>query len=144
MAERDREAKHERDLLNFCLSVLDEHGEAFDPKCPPGVPAIARIVNGGAMGADMFADNWGRHWGRAVERFVPDWNEHGAAAGPIRNQRMLERLVQLRDAGETVAALLMPGGRGTDDMRRRLDKAGITIYTVNSFDSLGCPCHTKP
>jgi hypothetical protein len=139
---RAPEAAHERALLLYCLSVLDDHGPAFDPTCPEGSPSIGTVISGGTLGADAFGANWGRYFGRVVETFLPDWATFGRRAGPKRNQAMLERLVQLRDEGHVVAGLLMPGSTGTADMRRRLDAAGVTVYGIDSFEA--CLCHARP
>lgn len=76
------------------------------------------IIQGGARGADTFA----RHW--ACLRNVPcitipaKWHLEGRAAGVLRNQRMLDEF----DIG---LAVVFPGGRGTQDMIRRLTRANI-------------------
>jgi hypothetical protein len=54
---------------------------------------------------------------------MADWNTHGRAAGPIRNQRMLDEVKP-----ELVVAF--PGGRGTADMVRRAREAGVNVYLV--------------
>ncbi len=48
-----------------------------------------------------------------------DWANYGKGAGHIRNQQMLDSGIDL--------AIEFPGGRGTADMRRRLDKAGVKV-----------------
>lgn len=77
------------------------------------------VISGGAKGADTFGETWAKFWGIPVERFPADWDTHGKAAGHIRNQQMLASGVDI--------AIEFPGGRGTADMRRRLDKAGVEV-----------------
>ena len=71
-------------------------------------------------GADLWAREWARSKGTEVADFPADWTR-GRAAGPIRNQRMIVE-------GRPDGALIFPGGRGTQDMRRKLNKAGITRF----------------
>jgi hypothetical protein len=78
------------------------------------------VVHGGAPGADSLAgDIAGRILGLQVEVHPADWAKYGKAAGPIRNQEMLDSGIDF--------ALQFPGGKGTADMRRRLDKAGVSV-----------------
>lgn len=48
------------------------------------------IVSGGAKGADQVGERFAEQEGIPVQRFEPDWDEHGKAAGPIRNEEMAE------------------------------------------------------
>ena len=48
------------------------------------------LINGGARGADRQAQEWALANGIHVETYDADWHAHGRAAGPIRNQRMLD------------------------------------------------------
>lgn len=82
---------------------------------------IGFLIVGGTSGADYLAWQW------ADERNVPcgvynaDWKEHGRAAGPIRNQRML-------DDGKPDGVVAFPGGNGTADMIVRAKGAGLTVW----------------
>lgn len=82
-----------------------------------------RIIQGGATGADALARAW------CFSRFIPyenypaDWSRHGKAAGPMRNQRML-------DEGKPDLVLAFPGGRGTADMVQRARQAGVEVREV--------------
>jgi hypothetical protein len=75
-------------------------------------------------GVDLLA----RDWARAAEvpsiTFLAEWDKHGRAAGPIRNQQML-------DDGRPDLVVAFPGGRGTADMVRRASKAGIEVVHVS-------------
>lgn len=57
-----------------------------------------------------------------TERHPADWNEHGKAAGPLRNQEMV-------DLGANVC-LAFPhhGSRGTSDCIRRAEGADIPVH----------------
>ena len=84
---------------------------------------IAAIVQGGASGADELARWFAERKGIPCETFPADWEVHGRAAGPIRNQRMI-------DEGKPDLVVAFPGGRGTEDMIRRAEKAGIPVERV--------------
>lgn len=78
------------------------------------------VVQGGAAGADSLARQWASAHGVRCETFPADWKTHGRAAGPLRNQAML-------DAGAAYG-VGFPGGRGTADMARRLRAAGVDVF----------------
>lgn len=46
------------------------------------------IVSGGAKGADALGEQFAKENGFPIERHNADWNQHGRAAGPIRNKQM--------------------------------------------------------
>lgn len=99
---------------------LGEHILAYDTLFALG-PDVT-LVCGGARGADQMAIAWHNITGTPVEVFPADWKKHGRAAGPIRNQQML-------DAGADLV-IAFPGGRGTADMVQRARKAGIPVREV--------------
>lgn len=79
------------------------------------------VLQGGCpTGADKYAREWARDTETVCETFAANWNEEGPAAGPIRNQRMI-------DFGKPELVLAFPGGRGTADMVRRARAAGIKV-----------------
>lgn len=87
------------------------------------------VIEGSAQGADRAASNWARERARFVrhERYKADWNRHGKAAGPIRNQQMLDE-----GKPDVVWAFKSrPVSAGTDDMIRRAHKAGLPVYVVS-------------
>lgn len=47
------------------------------------------IIHGGARGADFLAGEVAKELGFKVEVYPADWDNHGRAAGPIRNVKML-------------------------------------------------------
>ena len=71
--------------------------------CKTGVDAIA---------ASLADDHYEDH-----ELHPADWDKHGRAAGPIRNEEMA--------ASKPEAAIVFPGGAGTRDMMLRLFAHGI-------------------
>lgn len=78
------------------------------------------VIQGGASGADARAREWARYHDIPCVTFEADWRTHGKAAGPIRNQRMI-------DEGKPDMVLAFPGGRGTADMVRRAMAAKIPL-----------------
>lgn len=88
-----------------------------------GPPEITEVISGMARGADSFAAEWAERFGFPLHKFPADWDKHGRAAGPIRNQQML-------DEGKPDLVLAFPGGRGTADMISRARKAGVEVRVV--------------
>jgi hypothetical protein len=86
-------------------------------------PAPTLLIEGGATGADHQAKMWAVAAKVPVRMFAADWRKHGPAAGPIRNQRML-------DEGKPDLVIAFPGGRGTADMVRRARSAGIEVREI--------------
>ena len=84
---------------------------------------IVCVIEGSATGADARAASWALKQGVPTETFPADWKTHGRAAGPIRNQRML-------DEGRPDMVVAFPGGRGTADMVRRAKAAGVPVVQV--------------
>jgi hypothetical protein len=81
------------------------------------------ILEGGASGADELARNWAAHNEVPCITIPARWDEEGRAAGPIRNQRML-------DLHEISLVVAFPGGRGTSDMVRRARRRRLEILHV--------------
>lgn len=59
------------------------------------LPADTMVMTGGCRGADRIADElirWSDHlWYLRTDVHFAEWEEHGKSAGPIRNQKMLDR-----------------------------------------------------
>lgn len=49
---------------------------------------VTEIVSGTAKGADFFGEQFAEEISVPVTKFPADWNKHGKAAGPIRNEEM--------------------------------------------------------
>lgn len=82
------------------------------------------VVHGGARGADALAgDIAGRVLGYEVEVHPADWHKHGRAAGPIRNQEMLDTGIDM--------VIAFAGGRGTADMVSRATRAGVLVVQTS-------------
>src|SRR5690348_8995897 len=77
------------------------------------------IIHGAARGADTIAGDYAQHLRIAVEAYPADWSK-GKAAGPLRNQQML-------DTGIDGVVAFDMGGSGTADMMRRAKAAGVPV-----------------
>jgi YspA, cpYpsA-related SLOG family len=82
------------------------------------------VITGGAKGADW----WGHYW--AIKRGVPykvfpaDWMTYGEAAGPVRDQQII-------DEGRPDVVIAFPGGTGTDEVINRAGLAEVPVVRVN-------------
>ena len=102
------------------------------------------VIEGGARGADRAAGWWAgcsplhgppsdhaeydeRQCPCDHERYPADWEKHGKAAGPIRNQQMLTE-----GKPDLVLAFHddLASSKGTRDMVMRATKAGIPTYVI--------------
>lgn len=85
------------------------------------------VIEGAAPGADTLAHQVREEEGWPGRRFPADWAGLGKAAGPIRNQKML-------DIGDPHLVLAfhnnLKDSKGTADMLRRARRAGIPIRLV--------------
>jgi hypothetical protein len=91
-------------------------------------PLDTVIISGAASGADTAAVDWAAvNWVSFIE-FPADWKKLKNAAGPIRNQQMINK-------GKPDLVLAFPGGTGTADMVRRARVAGIKVVEVTATDS---------
>jgi len=90
------------------------------------------IIHGAAKGADSIAGEIARKQGVKEEEFPAEWNKHGKAAGPIRNQKML-------DIGKPNLVLAfhdnIDSSKGTRDMIAKAKRAGIEtrVYSHSSI-----------
>lgn len=84
---------------------------------------IELLIAGGANGADALAVDWAGWHAVKSQVFNADWKTHGKVAGLRRNQRML-------DEGKPHLVIAFPGGRGTADMVRRAEVAGVPVAKV--------------
>lgn len=88
-------------------------------------PGEVVVISGTARGADALGEAWANRAGHPVERYPAKWKVDGVldrTAGFKRNQQMLDTGIDY--------AVEFPGGNGTADMRRRLDAADVTVWTV--------------
>lgn len=90
------------------------------------------IVHGAAKGADALAENYVHNTAQYLtdkgyrirqEKHPANWDKNGRAAGPIRNQEMVDKGADICVAFVKVGA----ANRGTTDCANRARKAGIEV-----------------
>lgn len=93
------------------------------------------IIEGGAKGADTIAREIATEEAWVVLEYQAQWNKYGRAAGPIRNQQMIDE-----GQPEEVVAFHMEGSRGTQDMIDRARKAGllVAVYKKERVNEENC------
>ena len=84
---------------------------------------FSALIHGHAPGADSLAAQWAASRNITRLGFRADWKKHGKAAGPFRNQKML-------DEGQPDLVVAFPGGRGTADMVRRAKLADVHVIQI--------------
>ncbi len=87
-----------------------------------GKDKISIVIHGAADGADCLGALAAQELGIPMVAVPADWKKHGLAAGPIRNQEMLDV-----HEPNLVLAFPDPASRGTWDMVRRAKKAEIEV-----------------
>ena len=80
------------------------------------------------QGQDIAHEPYPAEWHKidvpgAIIRYRPDGRPYNAAEGGWRNQRML-------DHGKPALVLAFRGNRGTADMCRRAEAAGVPVYRI--------------
>ena len=90
---------------------------------------VSVLIHGKARGADTLAAEWADERGLEVWAFPADWKRDGNAAGPLRNQRML-------DLAQPHGVVAFPGGVGTADMVRRAEAAGAVVMRVKPVPTI--------
>lgn len=89
------------------------------------------VLVGDALGVDECVRNVFHD--KNLKVFYADWGTHGHAAGPIRNQQMVDRLREMRDSGVLyceVVAVPGPTSKGTWDCVRRAVAAGFQVTVL--------------
>lgn len=97
-------------FINAWALLIEKHGSEFE------------VLNGGCKtGADKLARGCAAVGEYTCITEPAKWAARGKAAGPERNQRMI-------DKWKPDAAVAFPGGVGTADMVRRLRAASIPVW----------------
>lgn len=93
-------------------------------------PTDTVIIHGAARGADRLVGEIAEHMGFEVIPFPAEWERWGDAAGPIRNQQML-------DEGHPTAVIAFHNdlghSKGTRDMVRRARAAGLPVRVYRGY-----------
>lgn len=91
------------------------------------LPKDTIILEGGARGADTLARHAAEFLGLKVMEFPADWDQHGRAAGPLRNQKMI-------DEGPGLVIAFHPDiskSRGTGDTVGRAKRRNIPVEVIS-------------
>lgn len=78
------------------------------------------VAQGGASGADQHARDWCIRRKVRCSTFYAQWDQDGPAAGPIRNQYMLDEF-------KPDLVLAFPGGKESNDVVRKANRARIKV-----------------
>lgn len=100
------------DLLKTTLSALQITRGRF-----------ALVIHGAARGADRMAGTYAERHDIPCHEYPADWQAHGKAAGPLRNQQMLK-------LGKPDLVVAFAGGRGTADMVQQARAANVEVIEV--------------
>ena len=84
------------------------------------------IISGGAQGADTMAAQLAFEYGFRFIEFPANWRKYGKAAGPIRNQQMLDEHPDLVLAFHSD----ITKSKGTADMIARAKRKGTPTKLV--------------
>lgn len=104
-----------RDFDNY--RMLRDALDHLHEKTPVNV-----LIHGGARGADTLAGKWACDNNIPTSVHLAKWDKYGKSAGHIRNGDMLGEKPDL--------VVAFPGGRGTADMVRQAEKAGIDVVRM--------------
>lgn len=99
-------------------------------------PATTTIIHGYARGADTLAHQAAELLGMEVHDYPAAWETLGRAAGPIRNQVMLDS-----ESPDLVVAFHddIARSKGTLDMLTRAHRAGVRCILVTTIGILQWP-----
>jgi hypothetical protein len=105
-------------------------------------PDGLHVITGGADGTDKFAEKWCKisatlQWPNNLtyETVKADWERHGRAAGPIRNDQMLKLLLSIEDEYRVGAFIdkPLPESKGTNIMVSIALKAGVEVDVIHAY-----------
>lgn len=85
--------------------------------------SVDMLCTGAAQGADLLAERWAKSRELPYVGYPAQWLTCGKAAGPIRNQQMLDEF-------KPDYVIAFPGGRGTAHMVSIARKAGVPVLEV--------------
>lgn len=107
--------RHGWDETELKEALADAHRQLNQP----GESAV--LVHGAAPGVDSQAAVIWQLWGFETEAHPADWSLHGKAAGPIRNQEMVDL------GADLCLAFVAADSRGTRHCASAAEEAGIPV-----------------
>lgn len=90
---------------------------------------ITLLIEGGASGADFMARKFAEWASIPTQTFEAEWSRYGRRAGPLRNKRMIEE-------GKPDLVVAFEGGKGTADMVRQAEAAGIRVLRATKITTV--------
>lgn len=104
------------------------------------------LVHGACRGADNICAAVAEALGFEVRAYPADWSKHRRAAGPIRNQQMLDEEHRSEEPIDLCLAFHnnFENSRGTADMVKRAKKAGISWNLVTSHPRSSVELERRP
>lgn len=106
------------------------------------LPKDTEIIHGACRGADVLAGDVAKELGFKVREFPADWETHGKAGGPIRNEQMILEGRPARVFAFTEALMRDQRPTGTSDCVMRALNHGITV-TIIPAKRLSVPSLTR-
>lgn len=85
------------------------------------------VIHGGCRGADQLAGEVARELKLTVLEMPAEWSKYGLAAGPIRNQKMLD----LNPDAVLAFHSDIQNSKGTKDMVTRAKDAGVPVRIIS-------------
>lgn len=89
-------------------------------------------IEGGCYGVDQIASKWIESKGFNHITEMAKWNQHGKAAGPIRNGEMIKKIktkfVQMPITDNALFVFWSGYSKGSKDILKQCFEAGFTIY----------------
>lgn len=122
--------------LDRLSAEIDDDLMLLHGQCDPRHPTTHRVIRWDRaescslhpdrlLGADWQAHRWAASTGVPEDPYPADWDRFGRAAGPLRNQRMVDVLDGVR--WRLVVAFPAGSSAGTMDCVRRPKAAGIPV-----------------
>lgn len=93
------------------------------------------LLHGDSRGVDRAVAAAVRRKGFEVIAFPANWDRHGKAAGPLRNEQMMK---------QAEALIAFPGGRGTAHCTSIARQAGKSVYLIPKTEAPGTPPAAAP
>ena len=106
-----------RDLTDYDVCLEGVKNAGFD---------ITEVVSGHARGADSLGERFAQEAGLPLKLFPAEWDKHGRAAGPIRNNQMAAY-------ADALIALWDGDSKGTRHMIQQAQKLGLKVH-VERYD----------
>lgn len=103
-------------LIQYALDYIDHKARTAS------FPVACTLVVGKCRGADQIGEEIARRLGWEIDPFPANWSQHGAAAGPLRNQEMVD------SGADVCVAFPLGASRGTRDCIARARAAGIPVW----------------